>query len=118
MNSAYSQRQALFANLIARHIAWLFEAGFECTCGDFFAHDGHMINSVHYDKMAADLNIFFNGKWMDGNDLSGTGNWQEDLWEKIGAHWESLDPLCRWGGRFSKRDYNHFSVVSLDGSRA
>ncbi len=76
-----------------------------------------MENSVHGERMAADLNIYLAGRWMDGLDLSGAGSWQKDRWEAIGKHWESLDPLARWGGRFTKSDFNHFSITP-DGKRA
>jgi hypothetical protein len=55
-------------------------------------------NSVHGDKLALDLNLFRNGLW-----LSAT----EDH-RPLGEYWESLHPLCRWGGRFN--DGGHYSI--------
>ncbi len=117
MKTPYSQKQALFARLIGTHLVWLFDNGFEVTVGDFYAQSGHMENSVHSDRMAADINIYLAGRWMDGKDLDGAGSWQKAPWEKIGQHWESLDKLAKWGGRFRSVDLNHFSITP-DGKRA
>ena len=118
MKSPYSQRQALFARLIGQMIVWLFDNGYEVTVGDFYATSGHMENSVHGDRMAADLNIYLVGRWMDGLATDGAGAWQLPHWQKIGDKWKSLDSACRFGGDFKIRDWNHFSLQSLDGKRA
>lgn len=114
----YRARQPLFAYLIASHILWLYASGYEVTCADFYSTvvcggAGHMANSQHAARMAADLNIFKAGRWMDGRYADDKSDW-----EKIGAAWEALHPLCRWGGRFKQVDLNHFSLVSADGKRA
>lgn len=31
-------------------------------------------------------------------------------YSQLGEFWKSLHPLCRWGGDFSKKDGNHFSL--------
>jgi hypothetical protein len=56
--------------------------------------------SVHRDRLAVDLNLFIGGKW------------QQDTaaYESLGIFWESLHPDCKWGGRFSRPDGNHFSL--------
>lgn len=126
MQSPYSQRQALFARLFGLFLVWLTENGYEYTFGEGYVKalangdvPGHMHGSAHGDRMAEDLNVYLAGRWMDGLDIQagGKGSWQSPHWEKIGAKWESLDPLCRWGGRFANKDYNHFSVTP-DGKRA
>ncbi len=96
--------QSLFAKLAGGLIVWIYgHEGWELTFGDFSRVDGqgHMANSVHYVRLAADMNLFVNGVWK-----------QTDCpeWQAIGAYWEGLNPLCRWGGRFKQGDLNHVSL--------
>lgn len=129
MKTAYSQRQALFARCFGRLLVWLFENGFEATIASGYVAPlsdgsvpGHMKFSVHGDRLAEDLNIFLVGRTMDGLDIvpngEGKGNWQIPHWQRIGDFWKSLDILCRWGGDFKQKDWNHFSVLSMDGKRS
>lgn len=55
----------------------------------------HSSKSLHYLKLAVDINLFFDGKY-----LSKTSDH-----EKFGIYWESLGGS--WGGRF--KDGNHYS---------
>jgi hypothetical protein len=55
-------------------------------------------NSLHGDRLAVDVNLFKDGKWLQKT---------EDH-KPLGEYWESLHPLCRWGGRFN--DGNHYSI--------
>ena len=55
--------------------------------------------SIHQDKLALDLNLFKAGLYLDKT--------SDHL--ILGEYWESLDPDCRWGGRF--RDGNHYSMI-------
>ncbi len=94
-------QQSLFAFLISHLIQWAYTQGYEITCGDFFDADndgGHMKGSVHGYRMAADLNLFKDGKYLSTTDSH----------RVLGEYWETLHPLCRWGGRF--RDGNHYSL--------
>jgi hypothetical protein len=59
-----------------------------------------MAGSLHYIRLAQDLNLFVNGKWQKSDCPE---------WRSIGNKWESLDPMARWGGRFKSVDLNHFS---------
>lgn len=96
--------QSTFARLIGVLIGWIYEQGWEVTCGDFNRPDnlGHMPNSCHYIRLAADLNLFVAGVWKDADCPE---------WQQIGAQWESLHPLARWGGKFKQVDLNHFSLT-------
>lgn len=60
----------------------------------------HLKTGLHYSRLAMDLNLFVGGVYQDRNGPE---------FEALGQHWESLDPLCRWGGRFN--DPNHFSIT-------
>lgn len=62
----------------------------------------HKHNSKHHSGLAVDLNLYIDGKWIsDGG---------HPTWTVLGEFWESLDPATTWGGRFAKRDSNHFSL--------
>jgi len=93
------ERQSKFAHLTAYLILFANQRGYEVTYGDAWAHeeDGrHKANSKHYQRLAVDLNLFRNGKY-----LMRTEDHRE-----LGEYWESLDPECVWGGRFE--DGNHY----------
>ena len=60
----------------------------------------HMEGSLHYRRLAIDLNLFVGGRYIR------SGN--NPAYLKLGVYWEKLHPLCRWGGRFA--DANHFSI--------
>lgn len=55
-------------------------------------------NSCHELQLAVDLNAFRGGLYLA----------QTEDWKELGEYWESLNPLCRWGGRFN--DGNHLSL--------
>jgi len=103
------QKQRLFTALIAKLIEYAYAHGYELTFGDAFRDPrvhGQMgvkvgyshASSNHKQRLAVDFNLF-----RDGVFLSNT----EDH-KTLGEYWESLDPLCRWGGRFN--DGNHYSI--------
>ena len=95
------QKQSLFALLIAKLMLRAYELGYELTCGDFWATTGHKANSRHYIRLAADLNLFKDGRYLTATNDHST----------LGDYWESLHPLCRWGGRF--KDGNHYELTSV-----
>ncbi|MEO0166595.1 MAG: M15 family metallopeptidase [candidate division WOR-3 bacterium] len=92
------EKQSLFVKLVAQLILWAYEQGYELTFGDAYAQSGHKPNSNHYIRLAIDLNLFKDGKYLT----------QTEDHKLLGEYWESLHPLCRWGGRF--RDGNHYSL--------
>ena len=96
--------QSLFARLVGQLIVWIYAQGWEVTFGDFSRVDGngHMANSCHYIRLAADLNLFVAGVWKDADCPE---------WQQVGAYWESLHSLARWGGKFHQIDLNHFSLT-------
>lgn len=103
------EKQRLFAKLLAGLINQAHLMGYEVTMGDAYRDRrlfgdlgekkgyGHR-NSCHKLRLAQDLNLF-----KDGVYLSKTEDHRE-----LGEWWESLHPLCRWGGRFD--DGNHYSL--------
>lgn len=117
------KKQEQFARLLPRLIDKAHEFGFEVRIGDLFRdprafapHGKDIIesginkgnkkpygnkNSVHKLKLAVDLNLFKDGKF-----LSDTSDHKE-----LGEWWEKQHPDCRWGGRFKRPDGNHYSIT-------
>ncbi len=60
-----------------------------------------IVMSLHRLKLAIDLILFRDGKPC----------WNSDDYRELGEYWESLHPLCRWGGRFRNPDGGHFSIA-------
>lgn len=75
-------------------------------------YDGpHKLGGAHYLGTGRDYNLVVGGVWTDaftyeGGTVITRGASQE--WQRAGRKWESMHPLCRWGGRFA--DDNHISV--------
>lgn len=92
-------KRALFTSLLPRLIDKMIEDGYAPLLGK----DGlkHMANSLHYEGLAVDIDLFKGDAY-----LTGTGDHLV-----FGKFWESLDVACRWGGRFTKPDGNHYSVT-------
>lgn len=109
------EKQCLFTTLIAKLILQANEWGMQLTLGEAWrtpeqaklnADRGIGIrNSLHTERLAVDLNLFVGGVYIDSSE----GH------RRLGEHWESMHPNCRWGGRF--KDGNHYSF-SPDGKRA
>lgn len=95
-------KQAKFALMVAGLIKWAFQNGYELTFGDAYARDGHKRNSLHYDRLAVDFNLFRNGVFL----------FKTEDHEPLGIFWESIGGS--WGGRFG--DGNHYSL-SHEGRR-
>jgi len=70
--------------------------GYELTFGDAYAVSGHMENSLHYKRLAIDLNLFIAGSYRTDTASH----------RPLGEFWESLGGS--WGGRFD--DANHYSL--------
>lgn len=95
------EKQRLFAKFLPRLLDEIYAQGYEATLGDAWSkpeYKAHKANSNHYIRLAIDLNLF-----KDGAYLTDTG-----YHAPFGKFWESLHPLCRWGGRFN--DGNHYSM--------
>lgn len=111
------QHQELFMRLLPRLIDKAFALGYTVRGGELwrsdaaaaeYARQGKGIqNSLHRDKLAIDLNLFKDGKYLTAS---------EDH-RPLGEFWKSLHPLCCWGGDFKdekgmpKPDGNHYSIT-------
>jgi hypothetical protein len=89
------KKQSKFASMVALLIQFAYEQGYEITFGDAWAHDGHIANSFHYKRLAIDLNLFEDGRYLESTEAHKT----------LGMFWESLGGT--WGGKFG--DGNHYS---------
>lgn len=110
--STLRDKQAKFSVLIAKLIHNITQAGYEVTLGEayrppetaaLYAKQGRGIKkSLHTQRLAIDLNLFLNGKFLT----------QTDEYLVAGLMWEGYsegDVICSWGGRFN--DANHFSCM-------
>jgi hypothetical protein len=105
------EKQRLFTRYIGMLITFAYKQGFELTFGDAYrspeqaalnAKSGKGIaKSLHCERLAVDFNLFINGVYQQDT----------SAYHPLGEFWEGLDPLCRWGGRFKKKDGNHFSLT-------
>lgn len=85
--------------MIADLIIFAYDNGYEITLGDAYAKTGHKKNSLHYIRLAIDLNLFKDGQYLDKT---------EDH-KPLGEFWESMGGS--WGGRFN--DGNHYSLEHI-----
>lgn len=119
-SSALGDRQALLVQCLGRLFEYAGQQGYRLTLGEgritnprkarngtVFEDGVHMPGSLHYLGLAQDLNLSVrvNGGWHYVTDSA------HPAYRDLGAFFESLDPLCRWGGRFAKPDGNHFSIA-------
>lgn len=105
------QQQRRFLPFVAKLIDWTYAQGYELTAGELYrtpeqaalnAKSGAGIaHSLHTQRLAIDLQLFKDGVYLTDS----------AQYTPLGAFWESLDPECCWGGRFSKPDGNHFSIT-------
>ncbi len=97
------KKQSLFVKLLGRLFLYAEWKGYKFTIGDAWDTDrvAHSPNSLHYIRLAIDLNLFVNGVWIRNGD--------HVAWKDLGQFWESLHELATWGGKFN--DANHFSIT-------
>jgi len=94
--SALIKKQSEFTRKVALLILFAYEEGYTLTFGDAWAQSGHRIGSLHYDRLAIDLNLFKDGIWLK----------ETEDHRELGEFWELLGGS--WGGRFG--DGNHYSL--------
>ncbi len=104
------QKRRLFTRLVARLILRAIVMGYQPQgdewkrskeAAEAYARQGRGIKrSLHRIGLALDMDLFKRGKLLtDSEDYRPLGEW-----------WEKQHPLCRWGGRFKRRDGRHFSM--------
>lgn len=106
------EKQRLFTRLVAKLIDFAYASGYELTFGDAYrspaqaaanaAAGSGIVNSLHTQRLAVDLNLFRNGVYLT----------KSEDYKPLGDYWKTLDPACSWGGDFiSRPDGNHFSIT-------
>lgn len=116
-------KQKTFLQNICRLVEFAFKNGYELTCGEFFrspetqhahvmAGRSQTMNSLHLKRLAADFNIFINGRLL----FSDSAQVNSDLLKakSLGDYWVSLNVKNRWGGDFDK-DGNPINGAFKDG---
>lgn len=100
------QKQSAFAYQISELIQEADAQGFEVTLGHAFRSPEEakrlgFKKSLHTLKLAIDLNLFKDGKYLSSTESHRSlGVWWEDQ--------STSDYECCWGGRFG--DGNHYSI--------
>jgi hypothetical protein len=105
------QKQSKFAFLVALLIMKADQLGYEITLGEAWRSPEEakrlarlgkgIINSLHCDRLAIDINLFRKGKYLTSTESHRMlGEW----WESLSTH----EYTCHWGGHFG--DGNHYSV--------
>lgn len=112
-----SINQKVFSKNLAKFILWIYAGDGSVTFGEVWrspeeakiqaSKGAGIVNSLHCDRLAADLNIF-----SKDNELLITIS---DL-HPYGEYWKSLNSNNKWGGDFKTRpDADHFSMSIGDG---
>ena len=83
--------------MVALLIIKATELGYELTFGDAYATRGHKKDSFHGKRLAIDLNLFKDGKYLT----------ETEDHRLLGEYWISIGGT--WGGNFKNPDGNHYS---------
>lgn len=98
------QKQSLLVRLFAQLVLYAETQGYEMAIGYWTrsseenARVGGHPQSLHLWKLAVDVDLFRNGRYLSSTESH----------RQLGEFWESLHPLCRWGGKWG--DGNHYSI--------
>ena len=92
-----SEKQREFNLAMAKLVIWAAKKGYTFTDGDAYATSGHIEGSFHYKRLARDMNLFIDGVYCKTTEAH----------RPIGEQWEKMGGT--WGGRFRKKDGNHYS---------
>lgn len=119
------EKQSTLAFMVAQLIIFALGKGYEITLGDAWANSSaeeylrnviearkqtglkkpfkgllHKKYSKHYKRLAIDLNLFKDGKWLR----------ESEDHRPLGEFWKTLDPDASWGGDFKNKDGGHYSL--------
>ncbi len=97
-----NEKQFQFSIMLAQLIVFIYSRGYTCSIGDVWAkkHEGrrHTSNSKHYDKLAADINLFKDGVYLVAKEDHAI----------FGKFWKNLGGT--WGGDWKNEDANHYQL--------
>ena len=96
------QAQRKFSLMVAKLIVYAYDIGYEISLGEGYDDDntGHMDGSLHYKRLAQDMNVFKKEIWLSG------GKEAEIAFNKLHDYWDSIG-----GAKRIKKDLNHFSFA-------
>lgn len=98
-SGALIKAQWKFSRMVGSLLLRASALEYKVTIGDVQASAGHMKGSLHYLKLAIDINLFDkDGKFLDKT---------EDH-RVLGEFWKSIGGS--WGGDFSNSDGGHYSL--------
>ena len=110
-------KQRLFMKLLGEFLVWIYDNNYEVSGGELKRSQAQsalnaaagigIANSNHIRSLAIDLNLFIDKTPTGDEDIYQTTT---EAYLPLGLKWESMHPLCRWGGRFHRPDGNHFSL--------
>ena len=92
------QKQRRFSLMLAKLIAYAYHLGYEISMGDVWAKTGHRGGSMHYIRLAADLNLFKDSVYLSGEAAASGHNMLHNYWDTIG------------GSDRIPGDLNHYSI--------
>jgi hypothetical protein len=118
-------KQQYFVGLLSMLIQYAATRGYKFTLGfgyrepgphARFPGDTHpIVKSCHEMRLAQDLNLFLDGteyiSMDEGKMTAEMLHRGHEAFADLGTYWKNLDPMCRWGGDFAIRDWNHFSIT-------
>ena len=93
--------QRKFTLMLGKLILKAYELGYELTLGEGYDDDGvgHMKGSMHYIRLAQDLNLFKDGVYLGSGPEAEKGHGMlHDYWDELG------------GAKRIPRDLNHYSM--------
>ena len=109
-------RRMIFTSLVPALVEHARALGYGAALGEVVrskaaadwnaAHGLGISTSLHLDGLAVDLNLYEpknDGTWEYITDSRGHA--------VLGPFWKSLHPYAAWGGDFTKKDWNHYSVT-------
>jgi len=103
------EKQFLMTRCLADLLEFAHARGYAFTLGDAY-RDPRAFGEIgeeklyshaysnHKRRLAIDLNLFKDGEYLT----------ETKDHEPLGLYWESLHPLCAWGGHFN--DGNHYAI--------
>jgi len=106
------RKQEVFSRAFGLLLQFASFKGYEIRIGDVSrsmqeAKRLGFANSLHTKRIAADLNLFKDGKY-----LRRTESHRElgEFWESLSGDYDGHELKFCWGGRFRKPDGNHYSI--------
>ena len=111
-----SEKQQTFARNVGLLLGWVYShKDWGVSLGEvhrprvlqylyLWAKRSQTLKSKHLDRLAIDLNLFIDGKYIT----------DPEKYRTLGEFWESLHPKNVWGGRFSVKPKDYDTKIGWD----